>query len=155
MRHQAEPGDEYNNKISQDSRHYFTESIRMTVLEFTLLVWLGALAAGLLGSLTGLGGGVVIVPLLALGLGVDLRYAIGASLVSVIATSSGAAAAFVKEGYTNIRLGMFLEIATTLGRWRALSGGDGVRLSHRRGIRRRLVRVGLFIRQAASGAGGG
>jgi uncharacterized protein len=91
----------------------------MTIFEFTLIVWLGALAAGLLGSLTGLGGGVVIVPLLALGLGVDLRYAIGASLVSVIATSSGAAAAFVKEGYTNIRLGMFLEIATTLG---ALAG---------------------------------
>ena len=87
----------------------------MTVLTFTAIVWLGALAAGLLGALTGLGGGVVIVPLLALGLGVDLRYAIGASLVSVIATSSGAAAAYVKEGYTNIRLGMFLEIATTVG----------------------------------------
>ncbi len=91
----------------------------MTVLEFTLLVWLGALVAGFLGALTGLGGGVVIVPLLALVFGVDLRYAIGASLVSVIATSSGAAAAYVKEGYSNIRLGMFLEIATTFG---ALSG---------------------------------
>lgn len=91
----------------------------MNVFEFTLLVWLGALAAGFLGSLTGLGGGVVIVPLLALVFGVDLRYAMGASLVSVIATSSGAAAAYVKEGYTNIRLGMFLEIATTVG---ALAG---------------------------------
>jgi hypothetical protein len=65
--------------------------------------------------LTGLGGGVVVVPLLVLVFGVDIRYAIGASLVSVIATSSGAAAAYVREGYTNIRIGMFLEIATTLG----------------------------------------
>jgi uncharacterized protein len=87
----------------------------MNVLEFTALVWLGSLAAGFLGSLTGLGGGVVLVPLLVLGFGVDLRYAIGASLVSVIATSSGAAATYVKEGYSNIRVGMFLEIATTLG----------------------------------------
>ena len=87
----------------------------MTILEFTLLVLAGSLAAGFLGALTGLGGGVVIVPLLALVFGVDLRYAIGASLVSVIATSSGAAAAYVKEGYTNIRIGMFLEIATTCG----------------------------------------
>ena len=87
----------------------------MHLLTFTLIVWVGALVAGFLGALTGLGGGVVIVPLLALGCGVDMRYAIGASLVSVIATSSGAAAAYVKEGYTNIRIGMFLEIATTVG----------------------------------------
>lgn len=87
----------------------------MNVLEFTLLIFLGSLLAGLLGALTGLGGGVVLVPLLALLFGVDMRYAIGASLVSVIATSSGAAAAYVKEGYTNIRIGMLLEIATTLG----------------------------------------
>jgi uncharacterized membrane protein YfcA len=91
------------------------EAISLSVLLFTVLVALGAVAAGFLGSLTGLGGGVVLVPLLVLGLGVDLRYAAGASLVSVIATSSGAAAAYVKEGYTNIRLGMFLEIATTFG----------------------------------------
>jgi uncharacterized membrane protein YfcA len=91
----------------------------LTVLLFTLLVWSGAVLAGFLGSLTGLGGGVVIVPLLALVFGVDLHYAIGASLVSVIGTSSGAAAAYVKEGYSNIRVGMFLEIATTLG---ALTG---------------------------------
>lgn len=87
----------------------------MTVLIFTLLVYLGSATAGFLGALTGLGGGVVIVPLLTLVFGVDIRYAIGASLVSVIATSSGAAAAYVREGYTNIRIGMFLEIATTLG----------------------------------------
>jgi len=76
---------------------------------------LGSLLAGFLGSLTGLGGGIVIVPLLTLIFGVDIRYAIGASLVSVIATSSGAAAAYVREGYSNIRIGMFLEIATTVG----------------------------------------
>ena len=74
-----------------------------------------SVAAGFLGSLTGLGGGIVIIPLLTIALGVDIRYAIGASLVSVIATSSGAAAAYVREGVSNIRIGMFLEVATTLG----------------------------------------
>lgn len=87
----------------------------MNVLEFTLAVAAGSFAAGFLGALTGLGGGVVLVPLLTLAFGVDIRYAVGASLVSVIATSSGAAAAYVKEGYSNIRIGMFLEIATTVG----------------------------------------
>jgi uncharacterized membrane protein YfcA len=87
----------------------------MTILEFSLLVWAGSVIAGFLGALTGLGGGVVLVPMLSLLLGVDIRYAVGASLVSVIATSSGAAAAYVKEGFSNIRIGMFLEIATTLG----------------------------------------
>jgi uncharacterized membrane protein YfcA len=91
------------------------EKIAVNVLEFTALVALGAFAAGLLGALTGLGGGVVIVPLLVLAFQVDLRYAIGASLVSVIATSSGAAAAYVKEGYSNVRIGMLLEVATTVG----------------------------------------
>jgi uncharacterized membrane protein YfcA len=91
----------------------------LSILLFTLLVWSGAVVAGFLGSLTGLGGGVVLVPLLALGFQVPIQYAIGASLVSVIGTSSGAAAAYVKEGYSNIRVGMFLEIATTLG---ALAG---------------------------------
>ena len=87
----------------------------LTTTEFTLAVGAGSLLAGLLGSLTGLGGGVVIVPMLTLLFGVDFRYAVGASLVSVIATSSGAAAAYVREGYTNIRIGMFLEVATTIG----------------------------------------
>src|SRR5947199_8213734 len=87
----------------------------MNVLEFTALVWTGSVIAGLLGSLTGLGGGVVLVPLLTLFFKVDIRYAVGASLVSVIATSSGAAAAYVKEGFSNIRIGMLLEIATTVG----------------------------------------
>ena len=80
-----------------------------------LILFFGAVAAGLLGSLTGLGGGVVIIPLLTLGFGVPMHYAIGASLISVIGTSSGSAVAFVKEGFTNIRIGMFLEIATTTG----------------------------------------
>ena len=87
----------------------------MNLLLFTLLIWICSLGAGLLGSLTGLGGGVIIVPLLVLAFGVNIHYAAGASLISVIATSSGAAAAYVKEGYTNIRIGMFLEVATTLG----------------------------------------
>jgi uncharacterized membrane protein YfcA len=87
----------------------------MNNLEFTILVGLGALTAGFLGSLTGLGGGVVLVPFLTLVFKVDIRYAVGASLVSVIATSSGAAAAYLREGFSNIRIGMFLEIATTLG----------------------------------------
>ncbi len=87
----------------------------MSLLLFTALVFGTSLFAGLLGSLTGLGGGVVIVPALALLFKVDMRYAIGASLVSVIATSSGAAAAYVRDGLSNIRIGMFLEIATTLG----------------------------------------
>ncbi|MGY4383860.1 putative membrane protein YfcA [Pedobacter sp. UYP24] len=86
----------------------------MTVLLFTLIVLVGAFIAGLVGSLTGLGGGVIIIPLLTLVLSVDIHYAIGASIVSVIATSSGSAAAYVKEGITNIRIGMFLEIATTI-----------------------------------------
>ena len=87
----------------------------MNILELAILIGLGSLLAGFLGSLTGLGGGIVITPLLTVLFGVDIRYAIGASLVSVIATSSGAAAAYVKEGFTNIRIGMFLEIATTAG----------------------------------------
>jgi uncharacterized protein len=87
----------------------------MSVIVFTVIILFGSYFAGLLGSLTGLGGGFIIIPLLTLLLHVDIHYAIGASLVSVIATSSGSAAAYVKEGITNIRLGMFLEIATTAG----------------------------------------
>jgi len=87
----------------------------MTILTFTIILLLGAYLAGLAGSLTGLGGGVVIIPLLTLFFHVDIRYAIGAALVASIATSSGSASAYVKEGITNIRLGMFLEIATTAG----------------------------------------
>src|SRR5665647_1709418 len=85
------------------------------MVTFIAILFAGALFAGFIGSLTGLGGGVIIVPMLTLGFGVDIRYAIGASLISVIATSSGAASAYIKEGLLNIRAGMFLEIATTLG----------------------------------------
>jgi hypothetical protein len=87
----------------------------MSTVELTGILAAASVGAGLLGSLTGLGGGVIIIPLLTVVLGVDIRYAIGASLVSVIATSSGSAAAYVREGFSNIRVGMFLEIATTLG----------------------------------------
>ncbi|MGC8626448.1 MAG: sulfite exporter TauE/SafE family protein [Acidimicrobiales bacterium] len=91
----------------------------MTPLDFVVSLALISVAAGLLGSLVGLGGGVVIVPVLTIIYGVDIRLAIGASIVSVIATSSGAAAAYVRERMTNLRAGMFLEIATTTG---AVSG---------------------------------
>lgn len=91
----------------------------MTPVEFLAIVFFTSLGAGLLGSLLGLGGGIIVIPVLTLLLGVDIRYAIGASIVSVIATSSGAAAAFVREHKANLRVAMFLEIATTSG---ALTG---------------------------------
>lgn len=84
-------------------------------LLFFLLVFTASIAAGLIGSLVGLGGGVFVVPLLTLVFGLPLHEAIGASIISVIATSSGAAAAFLRDRITNLRIGMFLEIATTLG----------------------------------------
>jgi len=84
-------------------------------LLFFLLVFAASMAAGLIGSLVGLGGGVFVVPLLTLAFGLPIHEAIGASIVSVIATSSGAAAAYVRDRITNLRVGMFLEIATTLG----------------------------------------
>ena len=87
----------------------------MGLIEFTCAVLFTSALAGLLGALTGLGGGVVIVPVLALVFHVDLRYAVGASLISVIATSSGAAVSYVREGFSNVRIGMFLEVATTVG----------------------------------------
>lgn len=86
---------------------------------FILEIFLVAIAAGLIGSLVGLGGGVLIVPLLTIGFGLDIRLAIGASIVSVIATSSGAAAAYVRDHLTNVRVGMLLELATSIG---AISG---------------------------------
>src|SRR5437763_13618595 len=85
---------------------------RMNVLELTVLIWLGAFMAGFRGSLTGLGGGVVLVPLLALVFKVDLRYAIGAPLGSVIATSSGPAAAYVDDGFSNMRIALCLDNAS-------------------------------------------
>ena len=88
-------------------------------LLFFLLVFLASFGAGIIGSLIGLGGGIFVVPLLTLAFGLGIHQAAGASIVSVIATSSGAAAAYVRDRITNLRVGMFLEIATTLG---ALSG---------------------------------
>jgi uncharacterized membrane protein YfcA len=82
---------------------------------FELTILLISFVAGTLGSILGIGGGVIIVPALTIGFGINIRYAIGASIVSVIATSSGAAATYVKDHITNIRVAMFLEIATTLG----------------------------------------
>ncbi|QDU64708.1 Sulfite exporter TauE/SafE [Planctomycetes bacterium Pan216] len=87
----------------------------MSVGLISLLIAIGSFGAGFLGALTGLGGGVVIVPMLTLFMGVDIRYAIGASLVSVIGTSSATGATYVRDGYSNIRVGMFLEVATTAG----------------------------------------
>ena len=87
----------------------------MNIFEFSTIVWIGSIAAGFLGALTGLGGGIVVIPMLTLLFGVDIRYAAGAALISVIATSSGAASAYVRDGYSNLRVGMFLELATTFG----------------------------------------
>src|SRR6476660_3224739 len=91
----------------------------MTPLQFTLVAFAISVVAGVLGSLLGLGGGIIVIPALTLLLKIDIRYAIGASIVSVIATSSGAASAYVRERMTNLRVAMVLEIATTTG---ALTG---------------------------------
>ena len=74
-----------------------------------------AILAGIIGALIGLGGGIIITPFLVIAFGIDIRYAMGAALTSVIATSSGAAAAYVRDGISNLKIGMFLSIATTLG----------------------------------------
>ncbi len=87
----------------------------MSVSVLTVMVFVGSLSAGVIGALTGLGGGVLLVPMLVLLFHINLRYAVGASLISVIATSSGAAAAYLREGYTNLRVGMFLQVAATSG----------------------------------------
>lgn len=87
----------------------------MSLVAFMAILFGGSILAGVIGALVGLGGGILIVPLLTIGFGVDIRYAIGASIVSVIATSSGAAAAYVRDRITNLRVGMFLELATTTG----------------------------------------
>jgi uncharacterized membrane protein YfcA len=91
----------------------------MTPPIFTLVVLVISYGAGLLGSLVGVGGGIIVVPALTLLLGVGIQKAIAASIISVIATSSGAAAGYVRERITNLRLGMLLEITTVIG---ALAG---------------------------------
>lgn len=87
----------------------------MTLALFILVTLAASVAAGIVGALLGLGGGIIVVPALALLLHVDLHQAIGASIVAVIATSTGAGAAYVRERLVNLRLAMFLELATTLG----------------------------------------
>jgi hypothetical protein len=81
-------------------------------IEITILV--GAVVAGILGALMGLGGGVLIIPMLT-ALGVDIRHAIAASIIAVIATSCGAASSYLRDGLANIRIGIFLSVATTSG----------------------------------------
>jgi uncharacterized membrane protein YfcA len=88
-------------------------------LAMLVFIFVGAILAGILGALVGLGGGVLIVPMLTLIFGLPIQYAIGASIIAVIATSSGAAVAYVRDNITNIRIGTFLGIATTAG---AISG---------------------------------
>ena len=87
----------------------------MIAIAYFIALLLAGFAAGIVGSMSGLGGGVVVVPALTLLFGIPLEYAAGASLVSTIATSSGAASAYVKDRLSNIRIGMSLEVATTLG----------------------------------------
>lgn len=87
----------------------------MTILIFSFFLLITSILAGLVGALTGLGGGVILIPVLVLLFHIDIHYAMGASLISVIATSTGSAAAYLREGYTNLRIGMFLELGAVLG----------------------------------------
>ena len=87
----------------------------MLVIEFLSILFVVSIFAGIFGSIVGVGGGVVIIPVLTLLLGVDIHFAIGASIVAIIGTSSGAASTYVKDKMTNLRVGMFLEVATTSG----------------------------------------
>jgi len=87
----------------------------MNVLALTASLLIASTLVGLLGALTGLGGGVLLVPMLVLLFHVNVHYAVGASLISVMATSSGASAAYLREGYTNLRIATFLQVATVGG----------------------------------------
>ena len=84
-----------------------------------LAIFVVSAAAGTIGALAGVGGGILVIPVLTIGFGVDIRLAVGASIISIIATSSGAASGYVRDRLTNLRVGMFLELATTTG---AVSG---------------------------------
>jgi uncharacterized membrane protein YfcA len=117
----------------------------MSPLEFVLALGGVSVAAGFVGSLVGLGGGIIVVPALTLLFGIDIRYAIGASIVSVIGTSSGAAAAYVKEHLTNLRAAMFLELGTTAG---AVSGAYLAGLLHGRWL---YLIFGVVLAQSALG----
>jgi len=87
----------------------------MTPLVFLAALFATSVMAGATGAILGLGGGILLIPILTLFYGVDLRYAMGASIVSVIATSSGAAAAYLRTSLSNIRIGLFLTLATVSG----------------------------------------
>lgn len=89
------------------------------MINYALLMIAIGIFAGFAGAILGLGGGIILTPILTLLMGVDIKYAIGASIVAVIATSSGATIAYLRDKVLNLRVAMFLEIATTLG---ALSG---------------------------------
>jgi uncharacterized membrane protein YfcA len=115
----------------------------MSETALMLLLLLTSAGAGMLGALTGLGGGVVLVPLLVILFKIDLHHAMGASLISVIATSSGAAIAYLKEGFSNIRIGIFLEMATTVG---AITGAWATHIVPVRGI---AVIFGLVLLYSA------
>jgi uncharacterized membrane protein YfcA len=88
-------------------------------ITFLLAVFLTSIGAGSIGAILGLGGGILLVPILTMFFHVDMHYAMGASIVSVIATSSGAAAAYLAMGLSNVRIGLFLVMATIAG---ALTG---------------------------------
>jgi hypothetical protein len=88
--------------------------MELSVVQLVEIVVFGVLAGGF-GALTGLGGGVLTVPFLTLAMGIDIQQAIAASLVAVIATSAGAASSYVRDGLSNLRVAIFLEVATTLG----------------------------------------
>ena len=85
------------------------------MLTYIFTMTLVGIFAGILGALLGLGGGIVITPVLTLLFGVDIKYAVGASIIAVLATSSGSAIAYLKDDMLNLRIAMFLEIFTTLG----------------------------------------
>jgi len=87
----------------------------LIVVEFLLIVFLFSILAGVFGSIVGIGGGIVIIPALTILLGVDIHFAIGASIVAIIGTSSGAASTYVKDRVTNLRIGMFLELGSASG----------------------------------------
>ena len=79
-----------------------------------LMLGVGVIA-GIFGAILGIGGGMIVTPILTLGLGLDIKYAIGASIIAVIATSSGSTIAYLRDEMLNLRVAMFLEIATTVG----------------------------------------
>jgi uncharacterized membrane protein YfcA len=97
----------------------------LTVLDFSALLLGFSFIAGLLGALTGLGGGIVVIPVLVMLFHINIHVAMGASLISVIATSSGTSAAYMRKGLTNLRIGIFLETAAVIG---ALIGALSVAL---------------------------